>query len=270
MYKLISRKNASKKSKSIEWNDKCDEAFRKLKEICTSASISAYVDLLKPFTLHPDAFTLGLGAILYQSQDGAGCAIGYASQSLSKTEHKYLAHKLEFLALKWAIMERFYKYLQGNHFAMYTDNNPLTYVLTKAKLDATGHWWVAGLVNYNFTLNYHSGEVNVDAEALSHIPKAEYDQSIEAESIYALFSQTVKGTTLIEAYSCNIYVTETLDRTEDLKAMSEKDWVIVPNRNPAIREIKYLMDKKLIGMKIFLWVTPSVKHYLRQHSHLVL
>ena len=41
----------------------------------------------------------------------------------------------------------------------YTDNNPLTYVLTSAKLDATGHQvWVASLANYNFALSYQSGK----------------------------------------------------------------------------------------------------------------
>ena len=66
----------------------------------------------------------------------------------------YPAHKKEFLALKWAVMEQFHEYLYGNHFFMYTDNNPLTYVLTSPKLDATGHCWVAGLANYNFALHY--------------------------------------------------------------------------------------------------------------------
>ena len=37
-------------------------------------------------------------------------------------------------------------------FFIYADNNPLTYVLTRTKLDATGHWWVAGLANYSFAL----------------------------------------------------------------------------------------------------------------------
>ena len=78
-------------------------------------------------------------AILYQNQDRVDCIIGYASRSLSKTEHKYPPHKLEFLALKWAIIEQFHKYLYGNTFDVYTDNNPLMYVLTRAKLDAMGN-----------------------------------------------------------------------------------------------------------------------------------
>ena len=81
---------------------------------------------------------------------------------------------------------------------------PLTYVLTSAKLDATGHHWIAGLANYNFVLNYHSGKMNVDADALSYIQKGESDQDIEADSVCALISHAGHGTALMEAYCCNI------------------------------------------------------------------
>ena len=51
------------------------------------------------------------------------------------------------------------------HF-MSIHNNPLTYVLTTAKLDAMGHRWVAGLANYHFHIQYKSGKSNVEADAL--------------------------------------------------------------------------------------------------------
>ena len=52
----------------------------------------------------------------------------------------YPVHKLEFLALKWAVTDKFHDYLNGgNTFEVYTDNNPLTYVLSTAKLDASSH-----------------------------------------------------------------------------------------------------------------------------------
>ena len=97
--------------------------------------------------------------------------IAFASRSLSNTERNYPAHKLEFLALKWAITDRFHKYLYGGQFYVYTDNNPLTYILTLAKLDATGQRWVASLANYDFRIFYKSGKTNVEADALSHIPR---------------------------------------------------------------------------------------------------
>ena len=46
----------------------------------------------------------------------------------------------------------------------------LTYILTTAKLDATGQRWVASLANYNFKIFYRSGKLNVEADALSRIP----------------------------------------------------------------------------------------------------
>ena len=131
----------------------------------------AYADFRKPFRLNTDASKLGLGSVLYQQQeDDTFRVIAYASRSLSKTEKNYSVHKLEFLALKWAVMERFHEYLYGGEFKVYTDNNPLTYVLTTAKLDVTGQRWIANLANYNFKVHYRSGKSNIDADALSRIP----------------------------------------------------------------------------------------------------
>ena len=53
---------------------------------------------------------------------------------------------------------------------VYTDKNPLTYILTTAKLDATGQRWVASLATYNFKIFYKSGKLNMEADALSCIP----------------------------------------------------------------------------------------------------
>ena len=89
LYKLILGENGSKKNKAIVWDDEYEETFRKLKEICTSITILAYTDFSKPFKLHTDACTLGLGAILYQNQDGVDHIIGYTTRSLSKTNYKY-------------------------------------------------------------------------------------------------------------------------------------------------------------------------------------
>ena len=132
------------------------------------APILAYANFTKPFKLHTDACGTGLGAVLYQTQeDGTKAVIAYASRSLNKAESHYPAHKLEFLALKWAVVEKFHEYLYGSTFDMYTDNNPLTCMLTTAKLDAASHHWVASLANYNFRLHYWAGKANIDANTLS-------------------------------------------------------------------------------------------------------
>ena len=62
--------------------------------------------------------------------------------------------------------KKFNDYLHGQQFSAFTDNNPLTYIFSKAKLDATGHRWVAQLPSYTFDIYYKAGNKNLDADAL--------------------------------------------------------------------------------------------------------
>ena len=76
----------------------------------------------------------------------------------------------------WSVCEKFNEYLWGApKFQVRTDNNPLTYVLTTAKLDATGHRWLAALAAFDFEIEYTPGVSNQDADALSRLPSARID-----------------------------------------------------------------------------------------------
>ena len=55
-----------------------------------------------------------LGAVLYQHQDGHKRVIANARRSVSQSESRYPAHKLEMLALKWAVCDKFKDYLLGS------------------------------------------------------------------------------------------------------------------------------------------------------------
>ena len=107
---FTSGENAGKKKAAIQWDSKCQQAFNDLKRLSATASILAYAHFTKPFKLHIDACGSGLGAVLYQThKDGTDTVIAYASRSLSKAESHYLAHKLEFLTLKWAVVKTFHE-----------------------------------------------------------------------------------------------------------------------------------------------------------------
>ena len=59
--------------------------------------------------------------------------ISYASHALKpyeKSMQNYSSAKLELLALKWSVYEKFRDYLIGSKFTVLADNNPLTYVRT--------------------------------------------------------------------------------------------------------------------------------------------
>jgi hypothetical protein len=159
------------KSPEFEWREEHQDAFRALVRMVTEAPVLGYADFSKPFVLQVDASLSGLGAILLQEQDGGRRVIAYGSRSLKPSERKYPVHKLEFLALKWAVTEKFHDYLYASSFEVITDNSPMTYVLKKAKLDATSQRWVAALACYDFNITYQPGRDNVAADFLSRLPE---------------------------------------------------------------------------------------------------
>lgn len=178
--KSVSSRKKKKKITPWQWGKDQQEAFDLLKEKLSSPPVLGYADFTKPFVVHTDASTEGLGAVLYQEQKGRDRVIAYASRGLRKSEKHYPAHKLEFLCLKWAITEKFHDYLYGNKFSVLTDNNPLTYVLSSAKLDATGHRWLAALNTYHFTIKYKTGKSNSDADGLSRRPQGNVELDSDA------------------------------------------------------------------------------------------
>lgn len=179
----------------IEWTIEQQRALEQLVSLLTNPPVLAYPDFNLPFRLHTDASDQGLGAVLYQHQNGKLRVIGYGSRTLSPAERNYHLHsgKLEFLALKWAVCEKFRDYLYyASHFTIYTDNNPLTYVMSTAKLNAVGHRWVGELADFRFDVKYRPGKSNMDADTLSRLPldMERYEMTCTEE----LSNETVRAT----------------------------------------------------------------------------
>ena len=96
--------------------------------------------------------------------------ISYGSRTLNPAEEKYHSTKLEFLALKWGITEKFRDYLAySDHFWVFTDNNPLVYLMETHKLKAYSERWISELAEFNFTIRYRPGILNKDADCLSRL-----------------------------------------------------------------------------------------------------
>uniref|UniRef100_A0A673FWP3 Gypsy retrotransposon integrase-like protein 1 n=1 Tax=Sinocyclocheilus rhinocerous TaxID=307959 RepID=A0A673FWP3_9TELE len=174
------------------WDQSCSEAFQKIIHCLTNAPVLAFGDPTKPYILHIDASCHGLGAVLNQEYPEGLRPVAFASRKLSASEKNYPVHQLEFLALKWAVVDKFHDYLYGAQFTVRTDNNPLTYILTTAKLNATGHRWLSELATYHFTLQYRPGSSNIDADALSRNPLPTTEegwQTVTNESVQALCKQ---------------------------------------------------------------------------------
>ena len=126
--KKSKRKKVQKKVDSSEkltfeekWDDTCEKSFCSLKEKLTSPPTLAFPDFSKPFIVETDASCNGLGAVLSQQQEPGQVVIAYASRSLKPSEknmNNYSSTKLELLALKWAVTDKFREYLLGGKFTV--------------------------------------------------------------------------------------------------------------------------------------------------------
>ena len=223
---------------------------------------------------------LGLGAVLYQTrEDGTEAVIAYASRSLNKAESHYPAHKLEFLALKWAVVEKFHEYLYGSTFDVYTDNNPLTYMLTTAKLDAASHHCVASLANYNFRLHYRAGKANINADALSRVswPQCMPDNSGTGLKVNAAAIRAIQEAALdqpacpIEVYSCNLHVIGAVQDSQQVAQMTLDDWWQAQEVHPVLGIIIKRLREGMLEQD---WCkntdSPKVSQYKRKQNSLVL
>ena len=229
LYDLMAGPDPLASSHRVTWTEEHQKRLDMLIDRLTSPPVMAFPDFTKPFVLHTDASQEGLGAVLYQEQDGKLRVLGYASRTLTPSEKNYHMHagKLEFLALKWAVTEKFRDYLYySTFFTVYTDNNPLTYILSSAKLSAAGHRWVAELADFNFNIKYRPGKCNVDADVLSCLPldPSEYMEDCTAEmekdaicaTIQAVIHQEEDATPWVAAVSASVGIAHAEPAVADL------------------------------------------------------
>ena len=188
----------------FEWTEQCQQSFDALKDALTSAPILAYPDYSKPFILETDASLKGLGAVLSQKGDDNEIhVVAYASRSLRPSEKSmrdYSSAKIELMALKWSVCEKFKDYLLGFKFTVYTDNNPIVHIQT-SKLGAAQIRWLSELALYDFDIVYRTGRSNLVADALSRRPEdpnSDQETNDDEEEWTAISYQTVCETLNLE------------------------------------------------------------------------
>ena len=187
----------------------------------------------------------------------------YVSRNLSKSEQNYDAHKLEFLALKWAITDRFHEYLYGGMFDVFTDNNPLTYILTS-------------LGPYNFSLHYNTGRQNTVADSLSRMSweNAIFYNEIDYNVMKAVVHKgEVNLNSNIELELIfddqKIYLKQLVSNLAG--KMTKTQWKHEQLQDPEIGPVlKLVMEKKHLQYKVRKVDNPGSKILLRFKDHLKL
>ena len=156
--------NLTKQNTPTIWTPECQKSFEQLKEAIINAPVLKHPDLTKPFKLECDAINYATGSILMQ--DDHPCA--FSSKKLIPAECNYTTKEKELLAVIHAL-KVFRCYLEGNHFTILTDHNPLKYFDTKTDLSPRQARWAQYLSRFDYEWQWIKGQHN-PADFLSRNP----------------------------------------------------------------------------------------------------
>ena len=114
------------------------------------------------YTVHYDASKDRLRCVLMQY----GKVVAYGSWQLKNHERSYPMHDMELAAIVFAL-KIWHHYLYGEQFEVFSDHKSLKYIFTQWDLNMRQRRWMEYLEDYEFTLYYHLGKLNVMIDALS-------------------------------------------------------------------------------------------------------
>ena len=144
----------TEKEARFEWTDECETAFNQLKVLLTNAPVFAYPRPDGKMFLDTDASNIGIGAVLFQEQDGQERVIAYASKRLDKRQRRFCVTRRELLLLAGVtFIQQFRHYLLGRTFDLRTDHNSLKWLFSFNEPQDQLAWWLVVLAQYQLWPN---------------------------------------------------------------------------------------------------------------------
>ncbi|GKF61003.1 putative reverse transcriptase domain-containing protein [Tanacetum coccineum] len=151
----------TQKGIKFDWGEKEENAFQLIKQKLCNAPILALPEGSKDFMVYCDASHKGLGVVLMQREK----VIAYAFRQLKIHEKNYTTHDLELGSVVFNL-KIWRHYLYGTKCTVFTDHKILQYILDQKELNMRQRRWLELLNDYDCNIRYHSGKVNVVADAL--------------------------------------------------------------------------------------------------------
>ena len=152
---------------NLKFDEKQRAAFLLLKEkLCHSTSLYTPI-MTKPFIVRSDASDYAVGASVSQLDDeGSERPIAFVSAKLSEVQCRWSTIEKEAFAVIFAL-KKFDPIVFGCRIELYTDHNPLQYLVVCAPKSAKLTRWSLSLTRYDITVKHIHGKDNVTADCLS-------------------------------------------------------------------------------------------------------
>ena len=175
----------------FNWDDKCDEAFKLLKQALKSEPVLIFPRVGETFVVEVDGSDLAAGGVLSQFGDDKELhPVSYFSNALKPAQRSWAPYTIEAFAILLAT-RHWYPYLAGTKFVINSDHNPLVHL--REQKDPRGKFarWINELEEFDYSISYIPGKDNVKADALSRAsaPSREQPTSTYEDKIYSVISK---------------------------------------------------------------------------------
>jgi hypothetical protein len=157
-----------KKGRKFAWDREQQEAFNGIKEAFGEAQDLYLMQPESLLGIYVDAARTGLGARLYQYQEGSEekQTVGYASRSLKGAKLNYTVTELEYLALVWSL-RKWHTLLLGRKVRVHTDHQALKFLGTCIHNNGRIARWFTFLKEFELEIVHVPGKENTIADTLS-------------------------------------------------------------------------------------------------------
>ena len=164
MHRLITRN--STRNQFIEWKQEDILSFEQIKETIEAIPTLYFINYELPIELHTDASDYGIGAYLFQWDEGIQKPVRFISKSLSPIQKRWTVIEKECYAIYFAFKE--FEYLiRDSKFLLRTDHLNLIYI-NEPKSPKVARWKLL-IQDYDFTVEFIKGKDNVMADAFSRL-----------------------------------------------------------------------------------------------------
>ena len=187
----------TRKDKSFFWSTACKDAFRKLRDLFTTAPILMHFNHEKEVIVETDASDHVSAGILSQyDDDGVLRPVAFFSKKHSPQEVNYEIYDKELLAIIRAF-EEWRSELEKAAFPIQviTDHKNLEYFMTTKQLSRCQARWSEYFTRFNFRIVYRPGRLHGKPDALTRrlgdLPK-EGDKRITQQNQVVLKPQNVE------------------------------------------------------------------------------
>jgi len=135
--------NLTKKNQLFHWDDKCQQAFSRMKEALTTPPILVLPTSDDQFVLDTEASDDAVGAVLSVKRNGEEDMLAYAGRALNRNELNYCVTRRELLTIVH-FTRHFRQYLLGRQFTIRTDHAALTWLKKASEpIGQNARWYVS-------------------------------------------------------------------------------------------------------------------------------